>query len=58
MDMLLFQELEEKIERLVREHAALKQDYLSLQEENRRLLTERDGVKSRIDAILRKLEEL
>ncbi|KAF0217548.1 MAG: hypothetical protein FD174_3227 [Geobacteraceae bacterium] len=56
MDIELFSALEKRIENLLDGYAALKRENLLLNEENRRLLEEREGFKTRIDAILKKLE--
>ncbi|MFZ3209305.1 MAG: cell division protein ZapB [Geobacteraceae bacterium] len=56
METELFDALEKRIESLLVAYQALQSDNLRMTEENHRLREERDGVKSRIDAILRKLE--
>jgi cell division protein ZapB len=56
MDAALFDALEFRIEALLKEYAELKQENCLLQEENRKLVQEREGFKARIDAILGKLE--
>jgi len=56
MDAELFDALEGKVEFLLREFSLMKQENALLKEENQRLLTERDVFKSRIDAILKKME--
>jgi cell division protein ZapB len=56
MDAELFDALEGKVEFLLREFSSMKQENALLKEENQRLLTERDVFKSRIDAILKKME--
>ena len=56
MDAALFDALEYKIEALLKGYAELKQENFLLQEENRKLLQEREGFTARIDAILGKLE--
>lgn len=56
MDMELFSTLEKRLESLLDGYAVLKRENLLLNEENRRLLEEREGFKTRIDAILKKLE--
>lgn len=58
MDAELFDALEGKIEFLLREFSAMKQENAQLKEQNQRLLAERDVFKSRIDAILMKLERV
>ncbi len=52
----LFSVLDERIGNLIEQYALLKRDNEHLREENRRLLAERDGFSTRIDAILGKLE--
>lgn len=52
----LFDELEKKIEILLRDFNSLKQEVVQLREENQGLLKEREGFKERMDAIIRKLE--
>lgn len=56
MDAELFDALEKRVERLVQLYTALKQENESLRSENSRLVSERNGFKERIDAILAKLE--
>jgi FtsZ-binding cell division protein ZapB len=56
MDAELFDALEGKIEFLLREFSSMKQENAQLKEQNQRLLAERDVFKSRIDAILKKME--
>ena len=56
MDTELLDALEERIATLLADHKAVKLENQALQEENRRLLEERDGFKVRIDQILKKLE--
>jgi FtsZ-binding cell division protein ZapB len=56
MDAELFDALEGKIEFLLREFSSMKQENAQLKEQNERLLAERDVFKSRIDAILKKME--
>lgn len=56
MDIELLDTLEERIATLLAGYNALKQENHSLREENTRLSEERDGFKSRIDLILKKLE--
>ncbi|RQW85568.1 MAG: cell division protein ZapB [Geobacter sp.] len=56
MDAELFDALEGKIEILLKEFSSMKQENALLKEENQRLLAERDVFKSRIDAILKKME--
>ena len=56
MDREIFDELENRVEGLLRNYASLKQENVTLRDENQRLLQEREGFRSRIDAILVKLE--
>jgi cell division protein ZapB len=56
MDTELFDILENRVEGLLRDFAALKQENALLREENQELVREREGFKSRIDSILKKLE--
>jgi len=56
MDTKLLDALEGRIATLLAEYNALKEENQSLKEENSRLSEEREGVKARIDLILRKLE--
>lgn len=56
MDTELFDALESKVEFLLREFSSLKRENALLVEENQKLLAEREVFKSRIDAILRKIE--
>ena len=56
MEAEQFSALEVKVEALINAYAELKHENMRLNEENRRLLEERDGFKGRIDAILKKLE--
>lgn len=56
MDAELFDALEGKVEFLLREFSSMKHEYAQLKEENQRLLAEREVFKSRIDAILMKME--
>ncbi len=56
MDTELFDILENRIEGLLRDFDALKQENMQLRDENQSLLREREGFKSRIDSILKKLE--
>lgn len=58
MNTDLFDLLEEKIGKLIDKYQALQRENSTLQEENRRLLAEREGFKTRIDAILMKLEDM
>lgn len=54
----LFDLLEEKIAKLIDKYQVLLRENLTLQEENDRLLAERETFKTRIDAILTKLEDM
>jgi len=56
MDGELISRLEERIETLLESYAALKQENVRLAEENSRLIDGREGVKARLDVILKKLE--
>jgi cell division protein ZapB len=56
MDQELFSTLEQKIDRLVDRYTALQAEHARLVEENRRLQADREGLKTRIDAILSRLE--
>ena len=56
MDNELFEVLEAKVEELLGRYAALKEENSRLCDENQQLNQERQGLKSRIDAILGKLE--
>lgn len=56
MDKELFEALEKKVDELLGKFSSLKADNERLAEENQRLLSEREGFKSRVDAILGKLE--
>jgi cell division protein ZapB len=56
METELFDTLEKRVESLLVAYQELQSDNLRMAEENHRLREERDGVKSRIDTILRKLE--
>ncbi|HTY21470.1 MAG TPA: cell division protein ZapB [Geobacteraceae bacterium] len=56
MDTELLDALEERIATLLAGYKVLKQENQSLRDDNERLSTERDGFKSRIDLILKKLE--
>ncbi len=52
----LFERLEEKINNLLSNYAALKEENRNLLEEKNRLQQEREGLKGRIDTILSRLE--
>ncbi|MHC1697813.1 MAG: cell division protein ZapB [Geobacteraceae bacterium] len=56
MDAEIFDTLESKVEYLLREFSSLKQENALLKEENLKLLADREVCKSRIDAILKKME--
>jgi len=56
MDAELFDVLESKVEFLLREFSSMKQENALLKEENQKLQAEREVFKSRIDAILKKME--
>jgi len=56
MDREIFDVLESRVEVLLRDYASLKQENVTLREENERLVREREEFKSRIDAVLVKLE--
>lgn len=56
MDAELFEVLEKRVESLLTAYQLLQRENLRMAEENRNLREERDGVKGRIDAILKKLE--
>jgi cell division protein ZapB len=56
MNHELFEVLENKVNNLLEKYTALKDENLHLTEENQRLQSEREGFKSRVDAILGKLE--
>ena len=56
MDKELFAALEKKVDDLLDKYSDLKADNARLADENQKLQSEREGFKSRIDAILGKLE--
>jgi cell division protein ZapB len=56
MDTELLDTLEERIASLLAGYNLLKQENQTLKAENTRLSEERDGFKTRIDMILKKLE--
>jgi regulator of replication initiation timing len=56
MDGELISCLEERIDSLLASYAALKQENVRLTEENVSLIDRREGVKARLDVILKKLE--
>ena len=56
MDVELLGRLEKKLEELLIAYTGLKQENVRLNEENRRLIEDRNVIRSRIDLILEKLE--
>mgnify|MGYP001014807303 FL=1 len=56
MDTELFSDLERRLDMLLERYGALKRENEQLRADNVRLQQEREGVKGRIDGILRKLE--
>ncbi len=58
MDTELFDVLERQVESLLERYTELQRENAQLREENHRLLVERQGVKSRIDAVLAKIERI
>lgn len=56
MNNELFEALENKVSDLLEKYMALKTENTRLMEENQRLQSDREGFKSRVDAILGKLE--
>jgi cell division protein ZapB len=58
MDAELLGMLEKKVEELLAAHSVLKRERERLNDENQRLIEERNVVRQRIDAILAKLEEV
>ncbi|MBT0666099.1 cell division protein ZapB [Geobacter pelophilus] len=58
MDNELITALEGRIEALLASYASLKNDNLRLSEENAKLRSDRDAVRSRVDGLLKKLENL
>lgn len=58
MNADIFELLEQKIDLIVDRYQSLQRENLSLREELRSLASEREGIKHRIDAILKKLEEI
>ena len=56
MDQELFGQLEAKVIDLFEKYTALKKENARLAEENQRLLSERKGLKTRVTAIIGKLE--
>ena len=55
MDTELFDKLEKGVDSLLTEYHSLKQENEFLKEENLKLQLQRDGVKDRLDVILKKL---
>jgi len=58
MNQELFETLDKKVGELLEKYTALKAENARLAEENQRFLAEREGLKSRVDTILGKLEGL
>ena len=56
MDAQLIGELEQRVVSLLDGYASLKQENVRLREENRQMVEEREMLKQRVDAILRKQE--
>ena len=56
MNQELFETLDKKVGELLEKYTALKAENARLAEENQRFLSEREGLKSRVDTILGKLE--
>lgn len=56
MNQELFETLDKKVGDLLEKYAALKEENARLAEENQRFQAEREGLKSRVDVILGKLE--
>jgi len=56
MNQELIESLEKKVDDLIEKYYALKADNIRLNEEIQRFSSEREGLKSRVDAILGKLE--
>lgn len=56
MNQELIEVLEKKIGDFVEKYSVLKEDNARLNEEIQRLLSDREGIKSRVDAILGKLD--
>jgi cell division protein ZapB len=56
MNQDLIETLEKKVNSLLEKYSTLKGENIRLTEENQRLQAEREGFKSRVDAILGKLE--
>lgn len=58
MDGLLFDKLENKIERLIVLSRSLRQENEQLKEELSRLQNDKNGIKDRIDTILNRLQKV
>lgn len=56
MNQELIEVLENRITEIVEKYSALKKENVGLNEEIQRLTSEREGLKSRVDAIIGKLE--
>ena len=56
MDAQLIGELEQRVISLLDGYVSLKQENVRLREGNRQMVEEREMLKQRVDAILRKLE--
>ena len=56
MDQELIEVLEKKIGELVEKYTSLKEENFLLHEEVQRLSSDREGIKSRVDALLGKLD--
>ena len=56
MNQELFETLDKKVGALLEKYAALKDENARLMDENQRFQEEREGLKSRVDVILGKLE--
>jgi cell division protein ZapB len=56
MDQELIEVLEKKIGNLVEKYSVLKEENVRLNEEIQRLSNDREGIRSRVDAILGKLD--
>ena len=56
MNQELFETLDKKVGELLEKYMAVKEENSRLREENQRFQAEREGLKSRVDTILGKLE--
>jgi cell division protein ZapB len=56
MNQELFETLDKKVGELLEKYMAVKEENSRLMEENQRFQAEREGLKSRVDTILGKLE--